>query len=110
MPSRCSASSRATGPTESAATKVPPPRGSMSDHSTIVSRPCSGESRTWRKKSPSLCQPGPGVLAREAAAERHEAALDEGLDLIVGENGVGHADFLACSDGGERYAFKVARL
>ena len=58
MPSGCSARNRATGATESAATNVRAALVPTSDHSTSVSRPCSGESRKWRKKSPSLCQPG----------------------------------------------------
>src|SRR5215203_4151003 len=56
-PSAWSARKRATTRTESGEIKVPPPWWRMSVQSTMVRSPCSGESRKWRKKSPSLCQP-----------------------------------------------------
>ena len=60
-------------------------------HVDALLRPGVRVVRVVAEADPGLVQPRLRVLAREAAGDRHVAVLDEGLDLLVGENGVGHA-------------------
>jgi hypothetical protein len=46
--------------------------------------------RVVAEPDPGLVEPRLRVLAREALVDRHVAVSDEGLDLLVAENGVGH--------------------